>query len=93
MDYSARVQTVDADRNPFLHSVLAAFDQLTGCPVMVNTSFNVRGEPIVCDTTDALECFLSTDIDVLVVGSQVVRKEGQTTDALKPRRSAAYALD
>jgi carbamoyltransferase len=93
LDYSARVQTVDAIRNPFLHAVLSAFKQQTGCPVMVNTSFNVRGEPIACDSTDAIECFLQTDIDVLVVGNHLIRKVGQDEAALKPRRASAFALD
>lgn len=84
VDYSARVQTVDADRSPFLHSVLRAFAVRTGVPVLVNTSFNVRGEPIVCTATDAIEDFLSSDIDVLVVDNHVVVRSEQN-DLPTPR--------
>ena len=67
VDYSARVQTVDEERNPRFYRLLKAFHALTGCPVLVNTSFNVRGEPIVCTPQDAYRCFLATDMDVLVL--------------------------
>ena len=93
IDYSARVQTVDVDRNPFLHAVLTRFDELTGTPVMVNTSFNVRGEPIVCTAVDAVECFLATDIDVLVIGDHVVRRDRQDPDRLAPRRVRNWGAD
>jgi carbamoyltransferase len=75
VDYSARVQTVDAVRNPRFHRLLEAFDRLTGCPVLVNTSFNVRGEPIVCTPQDAYRCFLNTDMDVLVLEDIVITKD------------------
>lgn len=87
VDYSARVQTVDPDRNPFLHQVLERFRQRTGCSVLVNTSFNVRGEPIVCTAVDAIECFLRTDIDMLVIDDRVIRRAGQSIAALLPRRA------
>ena len=74
VDYSARVQTVDRDRNPRLHRLLEAFQRQTGCPVLVNTSFNVRGEPIVCTPQEAYRCFLATEMDVLVLGDFVVDK-------------------
>jgi carbamoyltransferase len=74
VDYSARVQTVDAQRNPRLHRLLSAFHRLTGCPVLVNTSFNVRGEPIVCTPTDAYRCFLATEMDALVLENLLVQK-------------------
>lgn len=74
VDYSARIQTVDARRNPRLHRLMKAFDALTGCPVVVNTSFNVRGEPIVCTPEDAYRCFLGTEMDVLVMEDVVVEK-------------------
>jgi len=93
LDYSARVQTVDAGRNPFLHDVLAAFDQRTGCAVMVNTSFNVRGEPIVSSSTDAIECFIATDIDVLVLGDYLIDRREQTDAALTGRRASARKED
>jgi carbamoyltransferase len=77
VDNSARVQTVSEDENPRLHALLRAFEERTGCPVLVNTSFNVRGEPVVCTPEDALRCFLGTDIDVLVMGNCYLRKEDQ----------------
>jgi carbamoyltransferase len=77
VDDSARVQTVDAVRSPRFHAILSAFDRLTGCPVLVNTSFNVRGEPIVHDPADAYRCFMFTDMDILVIGNQLMRKEHQ----------------
>src|SRR5262249_15357556 len=75
VDYSARVQTVDADRNPRFHQLLKTFYELTGCPILVNTSFNVRGEPIVCTPQDAYRCFTATDMDVLVLEDVVLHKE------------------
>ena len=77
VDYSARLQTVDAPRNPRLHRLLEAFAAQTGCPVMINTSFNIRGEPIVCTPADAYRCFMATDMDVLVVGDYVLEKTAQ----------------
>jgi len=77
VDYSARIQTVDAERNPLLHKLLKAFDEREGCPVLVNTSFNVRGEPIVCTPQDAYRCFMFTHMDVLVMGRHVFLKENQ----------------
>ena len=68
VDYSARVQTVDRERNPLFHSLISAFHELTGVPVVVNTSFNIRGEPIVCSPGDAYRCFAGTEIDTLVLG-------------------------
>jgi predicted NodU family carbamoyl transferase len=75
VDFSARLQTVDEPRHGRFYRLLKAFERRTGCPVLVNTSFNVRGEPIVCSPTDALRCFLSTDMDVLVLEDFVVRKD------------------
>ncbi|MDE0005062.1 MAG: carbamoyltransferase [Rhodospirillaceae bacterium] len=77
VDYSARVQTVHADTNPRYHALLSAFKSLTGCPVLVNTSFNVRGEPIVCTPEDAFRCFMGTELDLLVAGNVIVRKADQ----------------
>ncbi len=77
VDYSARVQTVHADTNPRYHALLARFKELTGCPVIVNTSFNVRGEPIVGSPEDAFRCFMGTEIEVLVVENCILRKEYQ----------------
>lgn len=77
IDHSARIQTVDRIRNPLLHQLLTHFHQRTGCPVLINTSFNVRGEPIVCTPEDALRCFRMTDMDVLVMGRHMLRKIDQ----------------
>jgi carbamoyltransferase len=75
VDQSARVQTVDDERNPRLHSLLSEFHRMTGCPVLVNTSFNVRGEPIVCTPADAIRCFQATEMDVLVLENVVIEKK------------------
>jgi carbamoyltransferase len=77
VDGSARVQTVSPGRAPRFHAILRAFERRTGCPVLVNTSFNIRGEPIVHDPADAYRCFMLTDMDVLVVGNHLMRKERQ----------------
>jgi carbamoyltransferase len=77
VDYSARVQTVHRETNPRYHALLTAFKDRTGCPVLVNTSFNVRGEPIVCTPEDAFRCFMGTEIDLLVAGNCILRKEEQ----------------
>src|SRR5262249_46464350 len=76
VDYSARVQTVDKARNPRFHRLMKTFHRLTGCPILVNTSFNVRGEPIVCTPQDAYRCFLATDMDALVLEDLVLHKKG-----------------
>jgi carbamoyltransferase len=77
VDDSARVQTLDAGRHGFYYKVVSAFEELTGCPMVVNTSFNVRGEPIVCDPDDAYRCFMATEMDVLVLEDLVLLKEEQ----------------
>jgi carbamoyltransferase len=77
VDYSARVQTVDRERNPLLYRLMKQFHAKTTCPVLINTSFNVRSEPIVCTPQDAWRCFLATDIDVLVMGNQILLKQAQ----------------
>jgi len=77
VDYSARVQTVDEERNPLYHRLIRAFEKQTGCPIVINTSFNVRGEPIVCTPADAYFCFMATNMDVLVLGRQVLLKTEQ----------------
>jgi carbamoyltransferase len=78
VDYSARLQTIDEDRNPRFYRLLEAFERLTGCPVLVNTSFNVRGEPIVCTPEDAYRCFLATDMDALVLEDIMIVKDAAT---------------
>jgi carbamoyltransferase len=77
VDYSARIQTVHRETNPRFHALLTAFKERTGCPVLVNTSFNVRSEPIVCSPEDAFRCFMGTEIDLLAVGNCLLRKEEQ----------------
>lgn len=77
VDYSARVQTIDEQRNPLTHKLLTRFHELSGCPVLINTSFNVRSEPIVCSPQDAYRCFMMTDMDVLVLGHHILRKTEQ----------------
>ena len=79
VDGSARIQTVAHDDHPGYHDLINAFDSLTGCPVIVNTSFNVRGEPIVCRPIDAYRCFMRTNIDCLIVGNLVLKKSAQPT--------------
>jgi carbamoyltransferase len=77
VDYSARIQTVHKQTNPKYYNLLSKFKEKTGCPVMVNTSFNVRGEPIVCTPEDAFKCFMGTEIEMLVVGNCVLHKQNQ----------------
>ena len=92
IDYSARVQTVHHETNPRFHALLSAFKARTGCPVLVNTSFNVRGEPIVATPEDAFRCFMGTDIEVLAIGDCLLRKERQNP-ALKRDYKDAFELD
>jgi carbamoyltransferase len=92
VDYSARIQTVHQDTNPRYHALLSAFERKTGCPLLVNTSFNVRGEPIVGTPEDAFRCFMGTDLDVLAVGNCYLRKEDQDP-ALKQNYETAFELD
>ena len=77
VDYSARIQTVHGNTNPLFHKLLSRFKALTGCPILVNTSFNVRGEPIVCTPEDAFRCFMGNELDMLVVGNCVLQKAEQ----------------
>jgi carbamoyltransferase len=92
VDYSARVQTVHAETNPRYYRLLEKFKALTGCPVLVNTSFNVRGEPIVCSPEDAFRCFMGTELDLLVAGNCVLAKAEQD-QCLKLDYSNAFELD
>lgn len=92
VDYSARVQTVHEDTNPRYYSLLNKFKEKTGCPVLVNTSFNVRGEPIVCTPEDAFRCFMGTDIDMLVVGNCILNKDNQDS-RLALNYKDAFELD
>jgi carbamoyltransferase len=93
VDYSARVQTVTSESNPAFHSILRAFERLTGCAVLINTSFNVRGEPIVCTPEDAYRCFMRTEIDALVLEHAVLMKSEQPAAAEKDDWKQSYALD
>ena len=92
VDYSARVQTVHKETNRLYHAVISKFKEATGCPVVVNTSFNVRGEPIVCSPADAFRCFMGTDIEVLVVGRSILRKNKQD-QSLREDYKNKYELD
>jgi carbamoyltransferase len=92
VDYSARIQTVHGDTNPLFHRLLSWFKALTGCPVLVNTSFNVRGEPIVCTPEDAFRCFMGNELDTLVVGNCVLQKAEQDP-ALKTDYSVSLDPD
>lgn len=92
IDYSARVQTVHYDTNPRFWDLLSAFKERTGCPVLINTSFNVRGEPIVCTPEDAFRCFMGSEIEVLAVGNCILRKEQQDR-RLKMNYSIAFDPD
>ncbi len=95
VDYSARVQTVDSKRNPPLHRLMEKFHEKTGCATLVNTSFNVRGEPIVCTPRDAYRCFMNTEMDVLILENQVLLKENQKaqTGESKKEYLARFELD
>lgn len=92
VDYSARIQTVHAHTNPRYHALISRFNELTGCPVVVNTSFNVRGEPIVGSPEDAFRCFMGTEIELLAVGNCLLRKEDQNP-ALKQQYESRFELD
>jgi carbamoyltransferase len=92
VDYSARIQTVHADTNSRYHALISRFKSLTGCPVLVNTSFNVRGEPIVCTPLDAFRCFVGTEIKMLVIGDCLQHKEDQDP-ALRRNYKDNFELD
>jgi carbamoyltransferase len=92
VDYSARIQTVHEDTNPRYHALITKFKEKTGCPLIVNTSFNVRGEPVVCSPTDAFRCFMSNELDILVVGNYLLLKDEQD-QRLKENYVSHYELD
>jgi carbamoyltransferase len=85
VDYSARVQTVSEDQNPLFHAVLKRFEAKTGCPVLVNTSFNVRGEPVVCTPDDAYRCFVNTEMDYLAIGNFLLERQSQPTRGVQQK--------
>ena len=92
VDYSARTQTVHFDTNPKYHALISRFNEITGCPLVVNTSFNVRGEPIVCSPEDAFKCFMGTDLDILAIGDYLLLKKEQD-ESLKESYKDKYELD
>ena len=92
VDYSARIQTVHKDTNFLYYKVISKFKEKTGCPIVVNTSFNVRGEPIICTPTDAFKCFMGTEMDMLTIGNYVLYKE-QQNKALQKNYKESYELD
>jgi carbamoyltransferase len=92
VDYSARIQTVHKETNPIFHKLIEEFERITKFPVLVNTSFNVRGEPIVCTATDAFNCFMGTDLDILVCNNFILYKDNQNKDLLKDYKNK-YELD
>ena len=92
VDYSARIQTVHADTNPRYHAVISKFKEKTSCPIVVNTSFNVRGEPIICSPTDAFKCFMGTELDLLVVENYLLIKEEQDKSLIE-NYEERYELD
>ena len=83
IDYSARIQTVHHETNPLYYKLIAKFKKKTGCPILINTSFNVRGEPIVNTPKDAFNCFMGTELDMLVIGNCILQKNEQDKDLQK----------
>ncbi len=92
VDYSARIQTVHEDTNPRYYALISKFKDKTGCPIVVNTSFNVRGEPIICSPSDAFKCFMGTELDVLAIGNYLLFKKEQD-ETLKENYKESYELD
>ncbi len=93
VDYSARIQTVDPADNRRYHQLVSTFERLTGCPLLINTSFNVRGEPIVCSPMDAYRCFMRTQMDYLVLGEYLLDKDEQPADKREQLPSQDLILD
>jgi len=93
VDHSARIQTVSFETNPMYYRILEETDKLTGCPVIINTSFNIRGEPIVCTPQDAYRTFMSTDMDYLVMGNFVFDKQKQPDKDKYKKEDISQELD
>jgi carbamoyltransferase len=93
VDYSARVQTVNEKQNGRYYRLIKRFHENTGSPVLVNTSFNIRGEPIVCSLDDAYKCFVSTGMDMLVLENYILRKEEQPMENLKAKEQYISSFD
>ena len=92
VDYSARIQTVHKETNPRYYDLIKEFNRNTNCPVLVNTSFNVRGEPIVCSVKDAFNCFMGTNLDILIIEDFILYKENQDKTLLKDYKNK-FELD
>ena len=92
VDYSARIQTVHKETNPKYYNLINEFKKITNCPILVNTSFNVRGEPIVCTIEDAFNCFMGTNLDILVIEDFILYKNDQDSSLLKDYKSK-FELD
>jgi len=92
VDYSARIQTVHQNTNPRYYKLISKFKEITGCPILVNTSFNVRGEPIVNSPKDAFNCFMGNELDILVIGNCFIKKNKQNP-SLKKNYKDKYELD
>ena len=92
VDYSARIQTVHEETNPKYYQLIKEFKSITNCPVLVNTSFNVRGEPIVCSVEDAFNCFMGTNLDILVIEDFILFKEDQDKSLVKDYKNK-FELD
>ena len=92
VDYSARIQTVHKDTNPKYYELINQFKKITGCPILVNTSFNVRGEPIVCSIEDAFNCFMGTNLDILVVENFILYKKDQDQSLIQDYKNK-FELD
>ena len=93
VDYSARLQTIHEETNPRFHKLIDQFEQQTGCPILINTSFNVRGEPIVYSPEDAYQCFMRTDMDVLVLENVILLKPDQKSQAIDDSWQQTFELD
>lgn len=93
VDYSARIQSVHRETNPRYHQLISEFEKKTGCGVVVNTSFNVRGEPIVCSPLDALKCFMRTEMDRLVLQNFYIEKLQQSADLKSTLNLEEFAPD
>ena len=92
VDYSARIQTVHSDTNPLFYALISKFKEKTNCPLVVNTSFNVRGEPIICSPSDAYKCFMGSDLDVLAIGNYILFKD-QQNEKYRENYAENYELD
>ena len=93
VDYSARIQTVHENTNPEFYKLITAFKERTGCSVVVNTSFNVRGEPPVCSPEDAIRCFLATEMDYLVMNNVILAKTDQPESAISAAKAVEFEKD